>query len=65
MICSHIHDFIRGTKIALTSPQGEKLGGDLRWDIVRPNEAADQMMFRHLETLNSLEVQKTRKIAKS
>jgi hypothetical protein len=53
MICSHVHDFIRGTKIALPRRGSGKSFHPSEWDIVRPNQSADQMVFHHLKALEA------------
>jgi hypothetical protein len=51
MICAHVHDFIRGTRIALPRPISRRRISRFHWDIVRPNDKAEQLVFRHLEAL--------------
>ena len=58
MICLHLYDFVSGAKIALPRPTNGKLNEHLQWDIVRPNESAEQMVLCHLETLKALEIEK-------
>ena len=47
MFCNRIFDFVTGTEIALplagTAPPA--------WDIVRPNEAAENLLADHMRTL--------------
>jgi hypothetical protein len=62
MICSHVYDFFGGTKIALPHPRAEQLVEHPQWDIVRPNESAEQVVRRHLATLKALESRKGRTI---
>ncbi len=64
MVCSHIHDFIRGTKIALPRPESGRSIDPSRWDIVRPNGSAERLVFHHLEALKALRAGKRRKMAK-
>lgn len=44
-------DFVRGTKVALVSPLGEK---EAHWDIVRPSIGAQELMVRHMRALMAL-----------
>jgi hypothetical protein len=64
MSCSHIHDFIRGTKIALPRWGSGKSFHPSEWDIVRPNKSADQMVFHHLKTLEAFKAPGRPKITK-
>lgn len=64
MICSHVHDFIRGTTIALRRPRAGKSLRPSQWDIVRPNESADQMVSRHLKALEAIQAPGRPKITK-
>jgi hypothetical protein len=64
MICSQLHDFIRGTTIALPHPGTKKSIDPSHWDIVRPNESADRMVLRHLKSLEAIKGPDRPKIAK-
>jgi hypothetical protein len=64
MICSHVHDFIRGTKIALPRRGSGKSFHPSEWDIVRPNQSTDQIVFRHLEALEAIKGRGRPKITK-
>lgn len=54
MACTLVHDFIRGTKIALPRPVAGRFNHSLQADIVRPNKVAEQIVFRHLKALEAL-----------
>jgi hypothetical protein len=54
MICAQVHDFIRGTKIALPRPVAGKSIHPSRWDIVRSNQSAEQLVIRHLKALAAI-----------
>ena len=60
MICSHLYDFVSGATIALPHPTNGKPSEHHQWDIVRPNESAEQMVLRHLETLKALKIKKSK-----
>jgi hypothetical protein len=64
MICSHVHDFIRGTKIALPRPGTGKSIHPSQWDIVRPNQSAERIVFRHLKALEAFKAPGRPKITK-
>ena len=64
MICSYVHDFVRGTKIALPRPVAERSSHSFQVDIVRPNQSADQIVARHLKALEALKVSGKPKITK-
>jgi len=63
MICAHIYDFIRGTRIAVPRPTRREQGCSWGWDIVRPNEQAEQLVFRHVEALAELSATRGQKAA--
>lgn len=64
MICTHVHDFIRGTKIALPRARSGKSIRPLQWDIVRPNRSADRIVARHLKALEAFKAPGRPKITK-
>jgi hypothetical protein len=64
MICSHVHDFVRGTKIALPRLVAERSSHSFQVDIVRPNQSADQIVAHHLKALEALKVSGKPKITK-
>ena len=49
MFCNRIFDFVTGSEIVVPPP------GDYtpRWDIVRPNEAAEELLAEHAKALQS------------
>ena len=61
MICTHIHDFVRGTKIALPRPVADKFSHSFKADIVRPNTVAEQIVFRHLKALDAFKTPKNQR----
>lgn len=63
MTCTHIHDFIRGTTLALPRPGIGKSIRSSQWDIVRPNQNTQRLVSRHLKALEALKARKGPKIA--
>lgn len=64
MICFHVHDFIRGTKIALPRPVKGRPNRSFQWDIVRPNKGAERIVLCHLEALEACKAPGKLKITK-
>lgn len=52
MACLRIHDFIRGTTIALPVGEIGNPKGDAPWDVLRPNAIASALVLRHVEALD-------------
>ena len=63
MSCTHVHDFISGTTLALPRPGARKLVRASQWEIVRPNQNAQRIVSRHLKALEALKARKRPKIA--
>lgn len=47
MLCSRIFDFVTGTEIVVVPPGVHAP----TWDIVRPNEAAEELLAAHARAL--------------
>jgi hypothetical protein len=64
MLCTHIHDFVRGTKTVLPRPAVRKPSRDSQWDIVRPNQMAEQLVCRHRLALEAINAGERRQVTK-
>jgi hypothetical protein len=62
MLCTHIHDFVRGTKTVLPRPAVRKPSRDSEWDIVRPNQRAEQLACRHRLALEAINADERRQV---
>ena len=49
-----VHDFIKGTTIALPPVSLDRSIGQDSWDILRPNQEASELVARHVRVLGTL-----------
>ena len=54
MICARVYDFIGGTTVRLPRRRPKPSNGKERWDILRPNRRAAELVARHFRTLQSM-----------
>ncbi len=47
MLCNRVFDFVTGSEIPIPPPSDTPP----RWDIVRPNETAEELLARHARAL--------------
>jgi hypothetical protein len=60
MNCLHVHDFIKGTTIALPRANLSQPVDRERWDIFHPNQEAAELVLRHVD---ALKIKRKRKVA--
>ena len=53
MACQRVHDFVRGTTIALPHVNLEKSTDREIWDILRPNRKASDLVAQHVRALGT------------
>lgn len=63
MSCSHVHDFIKGTTIALPRAVVSQSPDREVFDILRPSSKAAVLVSQHTETLNRLSINRKPKDA--
>lgn len=54
MGCQRVHDFVKGTTIALPHVNLEKFTDREIWDILRPSRKASELVAQHVRVLGTL-----------